>query len=74
MDMFDNFVIWSDFKSQKNSGNCLPKKPCRSYGLRLSFCALILHQFSQNWLPFYACKTSAYCTSFTSVMRYWLFI
>ena len=31
MDMFDNFVILFDFKLQKNSGNCLPKKPCRTY-------------------------------------------
>ena len=26
--MFDNLVILSDFKLQKNFGNCLPKKPC----------------------------------------------
>ena len=31
MDMFDDFIILSDFKLQENSGNCLPKKPCRSY-------------------------------------------
>ena len=41
MDIFDNFVLLSDFRLQKNSGNCLPKKPCRIYVLRLSFCTLI---------------------------------
>ena len=45
MVMFENFVI--------------PKKPCRSYVLRLSFCTIILHQ---SELPFYACKTSAFYT------------
>ena len=50
--MFDNLVILSDFKLPKNFGNCLPKKPCRIYVLRLSFCTLMLHQCSQNCFPF----------------------
>ena len=43
---FDNLVILSDFKLPKNFGNCLPNKPCRIYVLKLSFCTLMLHQFS----------------------------
>ena len=60
MYMFDNLVILSDFT--KKIGNCLPKKPCRIYVLRLSFCTFMLHQFSQNCFPFYACKTGGFST------------
>ena len=71
---FDNLVILSDFKLPKNFGNCLPKKPCRIDVLRLRFCTLMLHQFSQNCFPFYACETGAFCTSFVCVLRCCLFI
>ena len=63
MYMFD-YIVRSYNKLPKNFGNCLPKKTCRIYVLRLSFCTLMLHQFSQNCFPFYACKTSAFGTSF----------
>ena len=74
MYMFDNLVILSDFKLPKNLGNCLPKKPCRIYAFRLSFCTLMPHQFSQNCFPFYVCKTGAFGTSFVCVLRCCLFI
>ena len=74
MYMLYNLVILSDFKLPKKFGNCLPKKPCRIYVLRLRFCTLMLHQFSQNYFPFYACKTGAFCTSFVCVLRCCLFI
>ena len=67
MYMFDNLVILSDFKLQKKLA--LPKNPCRIYVLRLSFCTLMLHQFSKNCFPFYACKTGAFCTGFVCVLR-----
>ena len=72
MYMFDNLVILSDFKLQKKLA--LPKNPCRTYVLRLSFCTLMLHQFSQNCFLFYACKTGAFCTSFVCVLRCCLLI
>ena len=75
MYMFDNLIIFFDFKLPKNFGNCLPKKPCRIYVLRLSFCTLMLRrQFSQNSFPFYACKTGAFGSSFVCVLRCSLFI
>ena len=74
MYMFDDLVILSDFKLPKNFGNWLPKKPCGIYVLRLRFCTLMLHQFSQNCFPFYACKTGDFCTSFVCVLRCCLFI
>ena len=52
----------------------LSKNPCRIYFLMLSFCTLMLHQFSQNCFPFYACKTGAFCTSFVCVLRCCLLI
>ena len=72
MYMFDNLVILSDFKLQKKLA--LPKNPCRIYVLKLSFCTLMLHQFSQNYFPFCACKTGAFCTSFVCVFRCCLLI
>ena len=72
MYMFDNLVILSDFKLQKKLA--LPKNPCRIYVLRLSFCTLMLHQFSKNCFPFYACKTGAFCTGFVCVLRCCLLI